>query len=110
MARAAGVSIGAPAATKSFCISTTIIAVLAGLISLICILRRPPRLFIAGFPVRHPATVPGGAPKDMQARLILPLEGRDYLPRVCPDAVPLRQSCARRGASRIAAKRRSGRA
>ena len=30
MARAAGVSIGAPAATKSFCISTTIIAVLAG--------------------------------------------------------------------------------
>jgi hypothetical protein len=30
MARAAGVSIGAPAATKSFCISTTIIAVFAG--------------------------------------------------------------------------------
>lgn len=41
MARAAGVSIGAPVATKSFCMSTTIIAVLAGSISLICILGYP---------------------------------------------------------------------
>src|SRR4051812_25076242 len=39
MARAAGVSIGAPAATKSFCISTTIIAVLAALIASICIVQ-----------------------------------------------------------------------
>jgi hypothetical protein len=30
MARAAGVSIGAPAATKSFCMSTTIMAAFAG--------------------------------------------------------------------------------
>src|SRR5215467_8223473 len=36
MARAAGVSIAAPAATKSFCISTTIMAVFCASITLIC--------------------------------------------------------------------------
>jgi hypothetical protein len=41
IARAAGVSIGSPVATKSFCISTTIIAVFAGSIALICIVRSP---------------------------------------------------------------------